>query len=228
MQRKEYLKLKTNERSAISNCIDKFIKSYKGKMTADEDREDALWEEVEKKVSEREKIGKGSIRQQFPDLYDEEAERKYLRHHARVYLEGSASVGRDVDQDDDEPLLQSTCIKKELVEQSLANLHRIRALSAEYEVDQTYAAPTEREKAVVVSCVSRGFAISGDELGDDDHTNLSLTARRAWRWINGRMVVWPPFDRQTVVSGIEIKKSRKRAIDDGFDADHGASKRARR
>ena len=118
-------------------------------------------------------------------------------------------------------------IKQELVELSLANLQSFRARATELAVEHQSSVTDEREKVAVVSCVSRGFAITGSELDADDHDNVSLTARRAWRWINGKMVVWPPFDRSTAIAEMGIGMSKKRAVEDAFDADRRAVKRAR-
>ena len=87
-RRKAFQNMRQLERVAIKGCIEKFIKSNKGSMTAEHDRWTALQDQREKKLREREANGKGSLRQDFKDLYDEQFELDYLKKSTNfaIYL----------------------------------------------------------------------------------------------------------------------------------------------
>ncbi|KAI6855251.1 hypothetical protein KC323_g8432 [Hortaea werneckii] len=119
LRKREYIKHRNNERAAIRTHLDRFIANVTTTTStaAAADRWKFLLAQREEKVRERVSRGKGSVRELFPDFWDEGREAEWLRNGWRVFLEGGVDgcksgkaglgvVGREEeDRDDDEEMV---------------------------------------------------------------------------------------------------------------------------
>ncbi|EMC94888.1 hypothetical protein BAUCODRAFT_149967 [Baudoinia panamericana UAMH 10762] len=80
------------------------FKSSKGHIVSSDDRFALLWQKRAEKLELRRSIGKETQATEFPDLYNEEKEKGWVRERYRLYLLGDgADYGGRFGQDDEEP-----------------------------------------------------------------------------------------------------------------------------
>ncbi|KAK0937399.1 hypothetical protein LTR29_011031 [Friedmanniomyces endolithicus] len=99
--------IRSSERSSIKQQLNKFLESAERQMVAAEDLEAKLVQVFLQKLEEREDKGKPTVRKNFPEQYNAEGDKSWLRKVFRAVLpiDPMSAAGRrtNEDMDDEEP-----------------------------------------------------------------------------------------------------------------------------
>ena len=164
----------------------------------------ALWE---KKTSDREVYGNGSLRTIFPDRFDEQKEDQWLQDTFRVFLDRRSGKGADQDPDDPEDAYLQRKVKQENIKQEDGEFDTGLGDKAALDDESTEEAEEGPEYKIFCNPICRRVADAialanksaekanrSSQVSDAGAEPLTIAMRPHWKWVNMKLVVWRPSE----------------------------------
>lgn len=208
------------DRQVIHRELLKFAADTKWKQMTPRDREHDARTKIEAKLLAREKAkNTTTARLEYPNKYDDEGEmQNYLDVLKAMGRDNGYGVGDG--EDDPEPL--PTSVKKEPNDDDESDDEQSEVSSddeeANVEIGEDDADVEGGKNFGSCDCnvVSRGFVITSEEAeagdfpmvkaeaksalngnvqgGGTEKELIRASIKRSWKWLGGKMLVWPPLD----------------------------------
>jgi hypothetical protein len=170
-------------------------------------------------------MGLATLRKHFPQQHDPTTEDAWLGkwawtrfdkylvgQHKSVVKPGAPNVGRTgpFDEDDDEPDVAPQVVKREVIDDQTFDLQDTEP------ADETPAHP-----------IAEHVPLFAEDNADPVNVlETPVMTKRSWQYINGKLVVWPPFEEGLISD--ESKKAGprvKREFEDETVGDEASAKR---